>query len=297
MEDILDLELNNTQNGQPTDLDNIQPDNTNTAVDDNNITITDRQAPIVMLFGPPSSGKSMTLVRLARYLRTQNYAINTDPNFKFGPKYEKRCKEFLNDINTSSPLPGTPDDAFLMVKVSLHGRTICQLLEAPGEHYFNPIEPETTSNTAFRPYLSQLISATDTRKIWIYITEAQWKYPHFIKSAYVSRIKACKHELQRPGDQVILLFNKIDKEHQLFENGSIHVSSAHKAMRDEYSGLAEAFKNDNPLSSLWRPYNYKFVPFSTGSYATMAGGTEAYTESNARYPRMLWQAIMKCIKG
>ena len=35
------------------------------------VTISDTTTPIVVLFGPPSCGKTMTLVRLARYLQNQ----------------------------------------------------------------------------------------------------------------------------------------------------------------------------------------------------------------------------------
>ena len=38
-------------------------------IDEDDIAIADKNAPIIMLFGPRSSGKSMTLVRLSRYLR------------------------------------------------------------------------------------------------------------------------------------------------------------------------------------------------------------------------------------
>ena len=49
------------------------------AIDEDDIKIGDKRAPIIMLFGPPTSGKSMTLVRLARYLRKQGYTVKADP--------------------------------------------------------------------------------------------------------------------------------------------------------------------------------------------------------------------------
>ena len=45
------------------------------------VHVTDHHAPIIMFFGAPSSGKTMTLVRLAKYLRTHGYTLNVDPNF------------------------------------------------------------------------------------------------------------------------------------------------------------------------------------------------------------------------
>ena len=40
------------------------------------ITIKDREAPIVVLYGPPSCGKTMTLVRLTRYLKRNGYQVS-----------------------------------------------------------------------------------------------------------------------------------------------------------------------------------------------------------------------------
>ena len=65
-----------------------------TAIDEDDINIGDKKAPIVMLFGPPTSGKSMTLVRLARYLRKLGYIVKADTTFKSGDAYRGRCDRF-----------------------------------------------------------------------------------------------------------------------------------------------------------------------------------------------------------
>ena len=45
--------------------------------DPNSITVTvsDPNTPIVILYGPPSCGKTMTLVRMTRYLQSQGYTV------------------------------------------------------------------------------------------------------------------------------------------------------------------------------------------------------------------------------
>ena len=50
------------------------------------VTIADKDAPIVVLFGPPACGKTMTLVRLTRFLRENGYTIT--PIRTFRPNYD-----------------------------------------------------------------------------------------------------------------------------------------------------------------------------------------------------------------
>lgn len=268
-----------------------------TVIDEDDIKIGDKRAPIVMLFGPPTSGKSMTLVRLARYLRKQGYTVKADPTFKSDNAYKARCEQFHKNLNTTEALQGNALNEFLMVKVINHGTTVCQILEAPGEHYFNPKKPEEVSARIFRPYLTEIIRNLANRKIWVFITEAEWNVHASVKDSYVSRIKSCKHQLLKRADRVVMLYNKVDQKEELFEDGQLHVSSAEKAMKDEYEGLSAIFKNPNPITSLWRTFNYRFVPFCTGYYAKQVGGKHKYTESEERYPRLLWTELMKCFKG
>jgi len=267
------------------------------AIDEDDIKIGDKRAPIIMLFGPPTSGKSMTLVRLARYLRKQGYTVKADPTFKSDNTYKARCDQFHKNLNTTEALQGNALNEFLMVKVINHGTTVCQILEAPGEHYFNPKKPDEVSASNFRPYLTEIIRNLPNRKIWVFITEAEWNVHASVKDSYVARIRGCKHQLLKPTDRVVMLYNKVDQKEELFEDGHLHVSSAENAMKDEYEGLAAVFKNTNPVTSLWRRFNYRFVPFCTGYYTKQVGGKYKYNESEEHYPRLLWAGLMECIKG
>ena len=218
--------------------DTVNEESTTTAViDEDDIKIVDKKAPIVMLFGPPTSGKSMTLVRLARYLRKFGYTVKADTTFKADDTYKERCEKFHKNLNTTEALLGNALNEFLMVKVINHSTTVCQILEAPGEHYFNPKKPEEISARNFRPYLTQIIRNLPNRKIWVYITEAEWNVHASVKDSYVGRIRNCKHQLLRNSDRVVILYNKVDQKEELFEDGKLHVSSAEKAMTVSYTHL------------------------------------------------------------
>lgn len=195
------------------------------AIDEDDIKIGDKRAPIIMLFGPPTSGKSMTLVRLARYLRKQGYTVKADPTFKSDNAYKARCDQFHKNLNTTEALQGNALNEFLMVKVINHGTTVCQILEAPGEHYFNPKKPDEVSARNFRPYLTEIIRNLPNRKIWVFITEAEWNVHASVKDSYVARIRGCKHQLLKPTDRVVMLYNKVDQKEELFEDGHLHVLS------------------------------------------------------------------------
>ena len=233
-------------------------------IDEDDITISDKSSPIVLLFGPMSSGKSMTLVRLSRYLRDEGFIIKTDKNFKSDSKYKEKCDEFMANLDTKSALPGNAYKDFLLVKVIKGTRTICQFLEAPGEHYFNL--KKNIGAKDFPPYMTKIIRNLRNRKIWVFITEAEWKVNNNVKKSYIRRIANCKAQLVRDTDRFIILHNKVDQKEEVFIDGHLSVSYAERLMNEEYDGLARLFENKNFFTSLWRKYNYKYVPFCTGYY-------------------------------
>ncbi len=295
-----DIEIENDPTSIETNSEEVASDNatSNAVIDEDDIKIGDKKAPIVMLFGPPTCGKSMTLVRLARYLRKLGYTVKADTTFKSDNTYKERCDKFHKNLSTKEALLGNALNEFLMVKIINHGATICQILEAPGEHYFNPDKPDEISARNFRSYLTQIIRNLPNRKIWVFITEAEWNKHASIKDAYVDRIRSCKHQLIKNTDRIVLLYNKVDQKEELFEDGHLHISKAEEAMTNEYEGLADIFKNQNPITGIWRSYNYKFVPFCTGYYSEILGSkAKKYDESEPMYPQMLWESLLKCIKG
>ena len=100
-----------------------------------NITIADKKTPIVILFGPPSCGKTMTLVRLTRFLKSEGYKINPIKTFRpsYDENYKYICENYDAMINQTDAAHSTDRINFMLVEVIKDGKRICQILEAPGE--------------------------------------------------------------------------------------------------------------------------------------------------------------------
>lgn len=274
------------------DRNSFQPSNT--------IRIGAGDAPVIILFGSPGTGKSMTIVRLARYLRKiQGLTVSAHRTFKSGDNYLKLCTQFENHLNTKTALLGTKDDEFLMVNIFENGRLIAHILEAPGEHFFKPLSSQDmhiSGHLNMRPYLTKIIDQIPNRRIWAFLLQAQWPVDGKNYDAFVDTIRTCKDRYIQPGDRTILLYNQVDVLPHLFKNGRVLSNMAELAMIGEYSGIDMIFKNTNPISSLWKKYTYSFVPFSTGTYA-MEKGDKVYTESKDYFPAMLWATLKDCIRG
>ncbi|MBR1716632.1 MAG: hypothetical protein IJ718_03305 [Paludibacteraceae bacterium] len=276
------------------------------------VNVNDRRAPIVLLFGAPSSGKTMTLVRLAKYLKGKGYMLKIDENFVTTRdvwEYEENSKGFNKMLGTTTALGGTNRNDFLFVKVvDSHGKIICQILEGAGEDYF-PMNGENRVEASFPSYMDGVFGTTN-KKVWIFITEPNWKVNKSDKIDYVNRIAWCKNQYFNRNDKAIILYNKIDRVPELlYGQGQVHVKSAMEYCNNEYSDSTERgtdgitifniFKNPSPLAGLLFPkYLCKFVPFCTGKYSEALKREEQhYTLSHPSYPAALWETIMDCIKS
>lgn len=258
------------------------------------VTIADKEAPIVVLFGPPACGKTMTLIRLARFLREQDYKISPIKTFRpsYDSNYIEICDNFDVMLNQDDAAKSTNKISFMLVKVvTKDGRTVCQILEAPGEYYFNPQAPKSP----FPKYFNS-IKNSKNRKIWAIMVEPDWK-DEGDRLNYVDRIGTLR-KCMTAKDKAIIIYNKIDKTDFLIDNsGNTHIGHARKNISDLYPQIFKHFKNDTPIVSWFVPYKFDFTVFQTGDYSTAADGTTSFDQGPDVYPRKLWNIILKNVRG
>lgn len=261
--------------------------------DPNNIqvTISDPAAPIIILFGPAACGKTMTLVRLTRYLQSKGYLISPVRTFRpsHDRKYAEICDEFDSVINDNNAAEANSRISFMLVEIIKNGKRLCQILEAPGEYYFNPQYP----NNPFPNYVNTII-ASSNRKIWTVFIEPDWK-DQTDRLNYVSRIKKLNQSM-RSHDKTLFVFNKIDKTNFVRRIGDVNTSAAINEIKNLYPNIFVPFLNQNPITRWFRKYNCDFVPFQTGTFtATLNGVT--YQEGPDEYCHKLWNKLMSKIHG
>ncbi len=275
---------------------------TNTGVDytDPNaikVTISDKKSPLVILYGPPSCGKTMTLIRLARYLRGQNYTL--EPRRDFRPNddntYKTLCDNFDQMVSSDDAAMSTSHVDFMLVRVLRNGTAVCQFLEGPGELYFDPKDP----NMSYPAYMNA-ITQSNNRRIWLIMLEPY--DPNSImdsqaNSNYVSRISKLVSTEIGHSDKVIFVFNKVDKTNFVRNQTNINYGGLKKEVADIYPDVFAPFRNNNPITRWFRPYTCDFIAFQTGRYNTTTGGSQTFTESNNIFPCRLWAKILTNIKG
>lgn len=262
------------------------------------VTIADYNTPLVILFGPPACGKTMTMVRLTRYLQKKGYSVQPETTFR--PAYDKNyiglCEKFNEVINSDNAAAGNTKINFMLVQVRWQGKPICQILEAPGEDYFNPQKV----NNPFPRYINAIISSKN-RKIWAIITEPDTTSNALMKEEisrkhYVSKIGNLKTKIS-PRDKVMFIFNKVDATPFVIGPGNIKYDLLFQHTEYLYPNIFVPFKNENPISRLWRPYNCDFVAFQTGDYSVATDGTRTFEQGPDVYPAKLWDVIHKRIRG
>lgn len=251
------------------------------------VTITDQKTPIIVLYGPPACGKTMTLVRLARYLRKNQYTIVPDKSFRDSNDagYQNLCDNFDNIIASNDAANSTDIISFMLIKVlDNHGHPVCQILEAPGEGYYDP----QNNKKGFPPYVNKIINSNN-RKVWAVFVEPNWLNIND-RSGYVNNIVKLNSQITSKS-KILFVYNKVDTTSVQTESDSI------QEVMNLYPNIFEPFKNQNPISKWWRKYNCNLVRFETGTYNNKYDGGVTFTESDDSYPRLLWQNLLKLIRG
>lgn len=258
------------------------------------VEIPDQKTPIVVLFGPPASGKTMMLIRLSRWLRRNGYSVV--PNRLFRPNdpfYTRMCDEFNSMIDSPEAAEGTNIVSFMLATVSKNRQPICQILEAPGEHFHN----SKRITNEFPPYLNRIISSSKNRKVYLILAESDVKLmgDGSSRDQYVEKIRMLRKKAVLR-DKFIVVLNKVDLSSSVQSGGVYDTRIAKKEVREAYPGIFEIFKNTHPITSFFIPSYASFIAFQSGTFSESSdGNTVIYEESNDIYASRLWKMILeKC---
>lgn len=261
--------------------------------------IVNNRVPVVVFVGPPSSGKSMILVRLAKYLRDKGYTIKTDPTFLNTAKYQSDCNEFESKLSTNVALSGSV--TFLLVNVYKNGKEIAKLLEAPGEDFYtyDPEKIRLGVNNSIAPYLSTIISSTNPKS---YVTlldldsEVSFRRDGNHRDQYANRFMTHFYpHINRNRDRIVLLYNKIDTTPFGSINGCHDPAGALNDARLYYPSWFNSMRTKKMV--FFDMENYVFKTFCTGMFSmqTDANGNtyKTYNKASDVYPAELWAEITK----
>lgn len=255
--------------------------------DVNNITVTipDPDTPIVVLFGAPSSGKTMALLRMIRFFDKKSYSV--EPVAVFRPKsdkhYEKMCAG-LKTMAYSKYSPGATDIiSFMLVKILNQGRPVCQILEAPGEHYF-----DGTGNSAFPTYIETIVG-TVNRKTWIFFVQKDWGEDANERELYKQAIHRIRLGAQ---DEVVFLFNQSDRFGHLFIGGHPDKEAFAREINQQYTNIFQPYQNTGVKKVLYGRDNFKMVCFSSGTFKPTLDHKEVWIPGDDDwYCNELWNAL------
>ena len=252
------------------------------------VTIPDIRTPIVVFFGPQSSGKTLVLLRLIRFLQENDYKVVAEEVFR--PKTDKHYTEMcdkLQELAYSPYAPGGTDViSFMLVKVlDRVGRPVCQILEAPGEHYF-----DGTASNVFPTYINA-VRMSPNRKVWVYFAEQNCGKDQTERNLYAQKIIGMQ---QSPKDKVVFLFNKADQQPSQFQpNGTPNTSAFFNAISQQYPSIFTKFRNTGMTRMLFGEYNFKALCFSSGVFNETSDGREIWTVGENFYCQDLWRILTR----
>lgn len=253
------------------------------------VHISDPTVPIVVLFGPPASGKTMTLIRLTRYLQQQGYLVRPDRLFRDDVTYRNLCDNFPEMVNSVDAVHvAYRFDCMLVDVLDKKGNRICKILHVPGEDCL-PWDPKVDNGT-FPKYMYTIMNSRN-RKIWVFMVEDS-RLSDDDRKRYVAKIAELQIRMNRQ-DKAIVLFNKIDETPFVQSYRQVDTKAAFDHIKHQYPGIFDLFRNANPIVRIFSEYRCKFLPFSTGSFYTTAHGRMTFEMGDPIYPCWLWNTILK----
>lgn len=260
-------------------------------VDDIDVKIPDTVTPIVILFGPDGSGKTSVFLRMIRYLEEHGYHVEPERFFRpsYDMHYTRMCDELREQVYNIGYVP-SPNDAidFMLVKVLKDGYPVCQILDAPGWHYFNG-----RADIGFPTYINRIF-ATDNRKILAFFVEQDWGVSQDARTLYAKKICRMQRMIS-PKDKVIFLFNKADQwEASQYNNAGRPILSVFfKKIGLQYPCIFEKYTRKGLARFIFGKYGFDVVCFSSGMLTETPYGRQTWVAGKDFYCADLWKTITK----
>jgi hypothetical protein len=262
------------------------------------INTSDITGPLVIFYGPREIGKTVVLLRLFLYL-DRKYQIKPNSDFRNDVAYAEAIQVFEKTRKEKIFAPRATGhvDFMLLDVIEDNGNNFCQILEAPGEDFFDLtpkqqgelVEPDR----AYPRYFNEILAA-NYRKVFVFFFEIGMFNNDTERTIYVDKIASLINTQLNPDrDRVIILCNKCDKQSKWIRDGKPNEKEFRKNIYEKpYFGKLKSLLSNRKYSSI------HFVPFSSGSFAKLSEkNLQAFAASKEYYPERLWDAIFSSIAG
>ncbi|AUP78332.1 hypothetical protein [Flavivirga eckloniae] len=245
---------------------------------------------VVVFVGPREVGKTVTLMRLIHYLKnTRNIKIEPNQTYRKDKRYIESINEFKDDLHQPNfNAKRTANMDFLVLDVFKNAKLHCQFLEAPGEAYFDLKNPH---DIGFPAYLTSIFNNSKINKVFVFFFE-EGMLMNSDPMAYSSRLSRLVSMMNKKKDDVIILYNKADRQRNLYDRNKPNVKEFKKLVYNNpnYSDFLGSLKD------LGIPV--KFVPFSNGDFQDIPDSQhQRWIHSDNFYPKELWKHIERCFKS
>jgi len=238
--------------------------------------------PVVLFYGPNSVGKTASLLRLLHYVTNMKECSYAFEGFRDDEVFKTAKQNFEQALlNFRQRPPRTTEFDFLLLNITHRGKPLFKLLEAPGEHFFKQDMPEDTS---YPTYLNQIYNS-DNKKIFVVFISDDMFTSLSHKEHYSKKVAELINMHMQPNrDRLIVLFNKIDNNKELFSGGRVN----EKAVMDkiystsDFQAMVNAMRTNRGLREVL------FVPYYSGNFNE---NSSQWSMSENFYPEILWSAI------
>jgi len=247
--------------------------------------------PIVIPFGPTNTGKTITLLRLTRYIMNQyGLQIRVNRSFRTDNDYVRVCRLYeanvLHDSNLSLP---AKNKSCLLLDVYKNSELYFQFLDSPGRDFFNPsdlMEPRKN----FKAYIQNIINGPN-KKIYLFFFEENMFGNSKERITYAAKVGNLIKNINPSRDKVIILHSKID------QNPYLSNSLGGKTNNNKNTLRYEIFSNPDYRFIYKSIKNYKirditYLPYSNGYFPVMNETQETkWILGDDIYPQIVFSAI------